>query len=115
MTAPADTKGAVVARRPMAPPPPMPVPQATPVAPPAGALYVCVTEQRGQREQTAIALAPKVDALCRRHPEMRPCQYERDVCRGSGGRVYAANGQEITRRIEDEYDRKVLRVRFRAN
>jgi hypothetical protein len=29
--------------------------------------------------------------------------------------VFAANGQEITRAIEDAYDRKVMRVRFRAN
>ena len=54
-------------------------------------------------------------ALCKRHPEMGPCQYERDLCRRSGGRVFAANGQEITRQIEDEYDRKVMRARFRAN
>jgi hypothetical protein len=46
---------------------------------------------------------------------MGPCQYERNVCRAAGGRVYAANGEEITMRTEAEYDRKVLRVRFRAN
>jgi hypothetical protein len=46
---------------------------------------------------------------------MGPCQYERDLCRRSGGRVFASNGLEITQHVEDEYDRKVLRVRFRAN
>ena len=42
--------------------------------------------------QTAIEFAPKVGALCKRHPEMGPCQYERDLCRRSGGRVFASNG-----------------------
>ena len=89
---------------------------ATPaIAVPPGALYVCVSERDGARQQTAIEFAPKVATLCSRHPEMGPCQYERDICRRSGGRVYAANGMEITQSIEDEYDRKVLRVRFRAN
>lgn len=78
-------------------------------------VYVCVTEDNGQRRQTAIGFTPKVEALCRRHPEMGPCRYERDTCRRSGGRVYAANGEEITQRTEDEYDRKVMRVRFRTN
>jgi hypothetical protein len=46
---------------------------------------------------------------------MGPCQYERNVCRAAGGRVYAANGREITLATEAEYDRKVMRVRFRSN
>lgn len=93
-----------------------PVPgSVAPVEVPATALYVCVSGTSGGRKQTAIEFAPNVDALCRRHPEMGPCQYERDLCRKSGGRVFAANGQEITRQVEDEYDRKVWRVRFRAN
>jgi hypothetical protein len=82
---------------------------------PPNALYVCVSESAGQRRQTAIEFAANVGALCKRHPEMGPCQYERELCRRGGGRVFAANGQEITRQIEDEYDRKVMRVRFRAN
>ena len=81
----------------------------------ADALYVCVTDKGGQRNQTAIEFAPKVAALCSRHPEMGPCQYERQQCRNRGGRVFLAGGQEITRAIEDAYDRKVMRVRFRAN
>ena len=82
---------------------------------PPGALYVCVSETGGQRRSTAIEFAPKVDALCRRHPEMGPCQYERETCRRNGGRVFEADGREITRQVEAEYDRKVTRVRFRAN
>ena len=78
-------------------------------------LYTCVTDGADRRKQTAIELEPKVASLCARHPEMGPCQYEREVCRKSGGRVFAQGGQEITRRTEDEYDRKVMRVRFRAN
>jgi len=77
--------------------------------------YVCVRETAGQRTQTAIEFTPQVAALCARHPEMGPCQYEREACRRSGGRVFTASGQEITRQIEDEYDRRVARVRFRAN
>jgi hypothetical protein len=82
---------------------------------PAEAIYVCVTEANGVRQQTAIEFVPKVGALCRKHPEMGPCQYEREVCRRAGGRVYAAGGVEITQATEDEYDKKVLRVRFKAN
>jgi hypothetical protein len=126
VTPPEDVKDAPVARRPLVTPvvPPQalatqpaqpPAASLPPIAVPSAALYVCMTESAGQRKQTAIEFAPKVDALCKRHPEMGPCQYERDLCRNSGGRVFAANGQEITRKVEDEYDRKVLRVRLRAN
>jgi hypothetical protein len=86
-----------------------------PIATSPNALYVCVADVAGQRKETAIELAPNVLSLCRRHPEMGPCQYERDLCRKNGGRVITADGREITRAIEDEYDRKVMRVRFRAN
>lgn len=121
ITPAAEVPGAAVSRRPVEAPATVAA-----VAPPASALppgivvppetlYVCVSETAGQRTQTSIAFDKKVGELCRRHPEMGPCQYERDTCRRSGGRVYAANGAEITRQIEDEYDKKVLRVRFRAN
>jgi hypothetical protein len=122
ITPPAEVRDAAVARRPIETPaaPATPSSAATtnraiPVAVPPNALYVCVTGTDDRRQQTVIEFAPKVASLCRRHPEMGPCQYERDICRQSGGRVYAANGQEVTRQIEDEYDRKVMRVRFRAN
>jgi hypothetical protein len=82
---------------------------------PAGAVYVCASGIGVQRKVTAIAFDEKAGAMCRRHPEMGPCQYERDLCRKSGGRVYAPDGAEITLATEAEYDRKVMRVRFKAN
>jgi hypothetical protein len=83
-----------------------------PVAIPAGAVYACVVESSGERQVTAIELVPKVAALCAQNPEMGPCQYEREVCRRSGGRVFAADGREITKATEAEYDRRVLRARI---
>jgi hypothetical protein len=124
ITPPAESAGAPVVRRPL--------PESSPTAPstasvaprsatreppvvvPPGVVYVCVSESGGVRTQTAIEFAPKVGAMCAKHPEMGPCQYERDVCRRSGGRVYAAGGVEITAQTEAEYDKKVLRVRFKA-
>jgi hypothetical protein len=82
---------------------------------PPGALYACVSESGGTPRQTAIAYEGKTDALCRKHPEMGPCQYERNACRRGGGRVYAADGTEITLATEAEYDKRVRRVQFRAN
>jgi hypothetical protein len=82
---------------------------------PAEAIYVCVIDRDGTRTQTVIEFVPRVYELCRRHPEMGPCQYERHACRAAGGRVFAAGGREITLATEAEYDQKVLRVRFRAN
>ncbi len=83
---------------------------------PVGAVYVCLNESAGQSKQTVIEFSSrKVLELCRKHPEMGPCQYERDLCRNSGGRVFAAGGAEITEAIEAEYDKRVMRVRFRAN
>ena len=91
-----------------------PVPAREAAAPaivvPPGALYVCVTESAGVRQTTAIEFSPKVGALCAKDPEMSPCQYERNVCRKGGGRVYAANGAEITMATEAEYDKKVMRI-----
>ncbi len=86
-----------------------------PIVLPAGVQYVCVVDSNGQRKQTAIEFSGQVAALCRRHPEMGPCQYERDACRRKGGRVYTENNVEITLETEAEYDKRVLRVRFRAN
>lgn len=121
--------GAPVVRAPMAPTPaphasvptaPLPSTAAPPaaVAPLAlstSMLYRCVTQAGGKPQQTAIAFIPKVLELCRRHPEMGPCQYEREVCRRAGGRVFAVDGTEITRQTEVEYDKRVLRVRFRGD
>ena len=79
---------------------------------PAGQpLYYCQTASG----KTDIVYEPRVETLCRRHPEMGPCQYEREACRRSGGRVFEANGTEITRSTENEYDKRVLRVTFKSN
>ena len=121
-TAPRDVAGAAVARRPVPETPPLPAPPAAraerepaSITVPADAQYVCVSEANGERTQTAISFSPKVAQLCRRHPEMGPCQYERNLCRQSGGRVYAQGGVEITLDTEAEYDRRVMRVRFKSN
>ena len=78
---------------------------------PPGALYAC--DVTGAR--TAIEFEPRVEQLCRRHPEMGPCQYERNLCRSRGGRVYTQKGEEVTMAVESEYDRVVRRVRFQAD
>jgi hypothetical protein len=73
-----------------------------------GPLYFC--DVGGERR--AIEYEPRVDDLCRRHPEMSPCQYERNACRAGGGRVFTARAEEVTPAIEAEYDRSVRRVTF---
>ena len=94
----------------------IPAPDATfPPAVPPGTLYVCAATVDGQPKHTAIEYVPKVKDLCAKHPEMGVCQYEREACRQSGGRVFDARGVEITRQTEAEYDKKVMRVRFRAS
>lgn len=90
-------------------------PKPAPVVVPEGAIYVCVAGTTDAPRHSVIEYSPKVDTLCRKHPEMGPCQYERNLCRRGGGRVYAAGGVEITAQTEAEYDRKVMRVRFQAN
>lgn len=124
VTPPAEVANAPVARVPITPPsaplaPPESRPQAAverldPASFPAGAIYVCASGSPADRTVTAIAFDEKVGRLCRSHPEMGPCQYERNLCRKSGGRVYAADGTEITTATEAEYDRKVMRVRFQS-
>ena len=103
-----------------APSPPMTVAPAIVVPPgvvlpsldfPPGPLYACVAA--GAR--STIDYEPRVEQLCRRHPEMGPCQYERNACRARGGRVYTAKGEEVTLAVEAEYDRIVRRVRFQAD
>ena len=95
--------------------PPTASPAEMPIVIPAGAVYACVVDSAGERQITAIELAPRVAALCAQNPEMGPCQYEREVCRRGGGRVFAADGKEITKATEGEYDRRVLRARIRAD
>jgi hypothetical protein len=93
---------------------PLPSPEATMVLP-AGAQYVCVTNAAGQRQQTVIEFSPQVAQLCIKNPEMSPCQYERNACRRSGGRVFGADGKEITMATEAEYDKKVMRIKLKSN
>jgi hypothetical protein len=120
----ASADAAAVTRRPIEPTPqanttsPSPAaatPALPPIVVPPGVIYVCVTGSGSTLSQTAIEYIPKVDALCRKHPEMGPCQYERNACRSKGGRVFAADGKEITMATEAEYDKKVRRVTFKAN
>lgn len=128
ITPPSEVAKAPVSRVPMpvAPPtatPASPAPSRTTAQPsnldpatfPAGAVYVCASGAGEARKLTSIAFDEKVGKLCRTHPEMGPCQYERNICRGSGGRVYASDGTEITLATEAEYDRKVMRVRLKSN
>ena len=132
VTPPGVAAGDTVVRQPLpetmlppASPPPAPPVSAPPVDPaatptqanavPPGALYVCVKGAGAEVQQTAIEFAPSVGELCRKHPEMGPCQYERDACRRSGGRVFAADGKEVTKLTEAEYDRRVLRVKLKSN
>jgi hypothetical protein len=124
VTPPEDRATAPVIRRPL-PETPIPTPPDTPgllvpapapeVVLPPNAQYVCVTEAAGQRQQTVIEFTPNVATLCVKHPEMGPCQYERNACRRSGGRVFAAEGKEITLATEAEYDKKVMRIRLKSN
>jgi hypothetical protein len=112
---------------PTAPVPPLPPPAAarpapsTPPAPaavamprtdlPPGPIYRC--EVAGA--SAILPLPENIEGLCRRHPEMGPCQYERDSCRQRGGRVLTSLGEEVTPRVEAEYDKRVQRVRFQAD
>lgn len=93
---------------------PAPAAPAAPEAPPPTSLYRCLKRVQGEDTWNPIELAPKLEDLCRRHPEMGPCQYQRQICRRAGGRVFDSEGREITPRIEAEYDRKVLRLKFRS-
>ena len=124
VTPPQDVAASPIVRAPVAQTPlPAPTPDTDkaaavpllPVVVPPDTLYVCVTDVQGVRQQTAIEFSPKVGTLCRKHPEMSACKYERSICRRNGGRVFAANGLEITQLTELEYDKRVMRVVFRAD
>lgn len=92
----------------VAPPAPLVLPST--VLPP-GPIYYC--DVGGRR--SVLELPASIESLCRRHPEMGPCQYERDSCRARQGRVYTSLNEEVTRAVETEYDRRVRRVRFQAD
>jgi len=95
--------------------PPTASPSPTVVLPamdlPPGPIYAC--DVGGA--QTPIVFPGNVESLCRRHPEMTACQYERDQCRKRGGRVYTTKGDEVTPAVEAEYDRRVYRVTFQGD
>jgi len=78
---------------------------------PPGPIYVCDTKGT----KAPIEYTEGVEKLCRRHPEMGPCQYERDACRRAGGRVFTSKGEEVTLTVEAAYDEKVRRVRFQSD
>jgi hypothetical protein len=94
--------------------PPGPPAEATPAAT-TGPLYSCVQGDGSAAQREAIVYTPEVEALCRKAPEMGPCQYERDACRRAGGKVLTAAEVEITPQTEAEYDRRVMRIRMKSN
>ncbi len=75
---------------------------------PDEAMYQC--EVGGALE--VLELDARLDRLCRRAPEMGPCQYERSRCRARGGVVRAFDGTAVTAEVEAVYDKRVMRVRF---
>jgi hypothetical protein len=115
----APAESAPAASAPAAPPvaitpdaaPPRPAVAMPAADPPPGPLYYC--EVGGAR--VAVEYEARVDDLCRRHPQMGPCQHEREACRARGGSVFTARDEEVTPAVEAEYDRVVRRVRFQAD
>jgi hypothetical protein len=65
-------------------------------------------------KRDAIELPSNTLRICSRFPAMGPCQYERDACRAAGGRVIRFDGVEITKEVENEYDKQVQRFRLNA-
>lgn len=64
--------------------------------------------------KSRIELPTGTDRICSRFPAMGPCQYERDACRAKGGRVIRFDGVEITKDVENEYDKQVQRFKLNA-
>ena len=82
---------------------------------PAGTTrYECVKGNTGAETRAAIAFPENSGRICARFPAMGPCQYEREACRASGGRVIRFDGTEITKDVEKEYDKQVQRFRLNA-
>ncbi len=82
---------------------------------PAGATrYHCVRGAQGAESRAPIAFPENSGRICARFPAMGPCQYERDACRAGGGRVIRFDGIEITKEVENEYDKQVTRFRLNA-
>ena len=82
---------------------------------PAGTTrYECVKGASGAEARQPISFPENSGRICARFPAMGPCQYERDACRASGGRVIRFDGIEITTDVEHEYDKQVTRFRLNA-
>lgn len=82
---------------------------------PAGTTrYECVKGSTGSESRVAIVFPENSGRICARFPAMGPCQYERDACRAEGGRVIRFDGAEITKDVENEYDKQVQRFRLNA-
>ena len=78
---------------------------------PPGPIYVC--DVAGVR--TPIEYPENVEVAVPAASRDELCQFERNACRRGGGRVYTANGEEVTPAVEAEYDRKVRRVTFQSD
>jgi hypothetical protein len=84
------------------------------VTPTGTTRYQCVTGSAASQTRVAIVFPENSGRICARFPAMGPCQYERDACRASGGRVIRFDGAEITKEVEKEYDKQVQRFRLNA-
>jgi len=84
------------------------------VTPPGTTRYECVRGKEGAERRSAIVFPESSGRICARFPAMGPCQYEREACRASGGRVIRFDGIEITTEVEREYDKQVQRFRLNA-
>lgn len=84
------------------------------VTPEGTTRYECVKGNVGSETRVAVTFPEKSGRICARFPAMGPCQYEREACRASGGRVIRFDGAEITKDVEKEYDKQVQRFRLNA-
>ena len=84
------------------------------VTPEGTTRYECVKGSAGSETRAAITFPEKSGRICARFPAMGPCQYEREACRATGGRVIRFDGAEITKDVEKEYDKQVQRFRLNA-
>lgn len=84
------------------------------VTPSGTTRYECVKGKTGSETREAIVFPENSGRICARFPAMGPCQYERDACRITGGRVIRFDGAEITKDVEKEYDKQVQRFRLNA-
>lgn len=84
------------------------------VTPEGTTRYECVKGNAGSETRVAITFPEKSGRICARFPAMGPCQYERDACRATGGRVIRFDGADITKEVEKEYDKQVQRFRLNA-